>query len=313
MNYKKHYAKLIRKRLKDPITEGYIEKHHIHPISLGGTNEYKNLINLTAKEHFIAHLLLTRMYRKGSRPYYKMVKAFGLMCWYHSGNQDGRYVTSNEYAWLREEYAKAMSLLQQGKNNSSYGTMWIYSEELRESKKIPKDSEIPEGWVKGRVKDFDARDDRLLEKKKNKFEKLLTSTKLKEFERLEKVRKYTKWYKIYDDVGFKDFCHITNYSGSVQNLTQHFRNHVKRYKSKMGSPRGGVEKYIPSEELKRRITEKLAKDGAIPLLNTYEGNRIPFTFICACGNKVSTKNWNQLNQEIYKARCLGCYKKSRKK
>lgn len=39
---------------------------------------------------------------------------------------------------------------QQGKSNSSYGTMWIYSPEEKISKKIQKSSEIPEGWIKGR-------------------------------------------------------------------------------------------------------------------------------------------------------------------
>lgn len=41
--------------------EGYQEKHHIIPRSLGGTNERSNIVRLTAREHFIAHLLLTKM------------------------------------------------------------------------------------------------------------------------------------------------------------------------------------------------------------------------------------------------------------
>lgn len=39
----------------------YFEKHHIIPRSLGGTNDYENIVKLTAKEHFICHLLLTKM------------------------------------------------------------------------------------------------------------------------------------------------------------------------------------------------------------------------------------------------------------
>lgn len=39
----------------------YTEKHHIIPLSLGGIDDNKNIIKLTAKEHFICHLLLTKM------------------------------------------------------------------------------------------------------------------------------------------------------------------------------------------------------------------------------------------------------------
>lgn len=231
MNYKKHYANLIKKRLRNPITEGYTEKHHIHPVSLGGKDEPKNLINLTPKEHFIAHLLLTKMYKKGTRPYYKMIKAFGLMCWCQGDTQD-RYISSNEYAWLREEFSKAQSLFQQGESNSNYGSAWYYSEELRKSKKFQSGEEIPEGWVKGRVLDFDVRDLRTREKEKERFERLLISTKLKEFNRVEKIIKYTKWYEIYDKVGFKEFCKVTEYQNSHANLLCYFMRYVSGYSGK---------------------------------------------------------------------------------
>lgn len=39
----------------------YFEKHHIIPRCLGGTNDKDNIVKLTAKEHFICHLLLVRM------------------------------------------------------------------------------------------------------------------------------------------------------------------------------------------------------------------------------------------------------------
>ena len=39
----------------------YTEKHHVIPRSLGGNNSKSNLVSLTAKEHFICHLLLPKM------------------------------------------------------------------------------------------------------------------------------------------------------------------------------------------------------------------------------------------------------------
>jgi hypothetical protein len=46
------------KRINQP---DYFENHHIIPKSLGGTNDPSNLVKLTAREHFICHLLLPKM------------------------------------------------------------------------------------------------------------------------------------------------------------------------------------------------------------------------------------------------------------
>jgi len=55
----------------------YIEKHHILPKSLGGVNSKDNLIKLTAREHYICHLLLTKMTEGDNR--YKMWYAHYMM------------------------------------------------------------------------------------------------------------------------------------------------------------------------------------------------------------------------------------------
>jgi group I intron endonuclease len=56
------------------------------------------------------------------------------------------------------ETKKMMSESQIGKHtgekNSQYGTRWVYSMSLRQSKKIAKDEPIPEGWVEGRKMKF---------------------------------------------------------------------------------------------------------------------------------------------------------------
>lgn len=39
----------------------YVERHHIVPKSLGGSNEASNIVRLTAREHLICHMLLVRM------------------------------------------------------------------------------------------------------------------------------------------------------------------------------------------------------------------------------------------------------------
>lgn len=41
---------------------GYFETHHIIPRSLGGDDSSSNLVDLTYREHFLAHWLLTKMF-----------------------------------------------------------------------------------------------------------------------------------------------------------------------------------------------------------------------------------------------------------
>ena len=57
--YYKWYDHLID-RARNRTIEGYVERHHIVPRSLGGTDEESNLVELTAREHVIAHMLLPR-------------------------------------------------------------------------------------------------------------------------------------------------------------------------------------------------------------------------------------------------------------
>lgn len=59
--YTTWYNNIIAKAQVRVNQTGYFEKHHIIPRSLGGTDELSNLVKLTAKEHFICHLLLTKM------------------------------------------------------------------------------------------------------------------------------------------------------------------------------------------------------------------------------------------------------------
>lgn len=58
--YTKWYFSIIEKaktRTQTPIGE----RHHIIPRGVGGTEDSSNLITLTLKEHFVVHLLLTKM------------------------------------------------------------------------------------------------------------------------------------------------------------------------------------------------------------------------------------------------------------
>lgn len=58
--YTKWYYNIIESAKSNPFN-GYTEKHHIIPKSLGGSNDKSNLVVLSARQHFICHWLLTKM------------------------------------------------------------------------------------------------------------------------------------------------------------------------------------------------------------------------------------------------------------
>ena len=64
MNYTLHYNALIAKRIKTPAntTHTYTEIHHAIPKCMGGTDDETNLVCLTAREHYMAHVLLCKIY-----------------------------------------------------------------------------------------------------------------------------------------------------------------------------------------------------------------------------------------------------------
>jgi len=83
----------------------YSESHHIIPKSLGGNNASENLVKLTPREHFICHLLLTKMVESTNKN--KMVYALWMM---NKGNskQYRVRVTSKIYSIMKTEYANAV-------------------------------------------------------------------------------------------------------------------------------------------------------------------------------------------------------------
>lgn len=61
MDYERIYREFIADRKGKPKPEGYTERHHILPRSLGGGNEPENLVDLTARDHYFAHCCLAKV------------------------------------------------------------------------------------------------------------------------------------------------------------------------------------------------------------------------------------------------------------
>jgi hypothetical protein len=101
MNYNKIYNQIVE-RAKNRMLEGYIEKHHIIPKCIGGTNDEINTIALTAREHFLCHLLLCEIYPDES----KLKYALFLMSIGKQKNKNKHYKINNRlYERLKLEYA----------------------------------------------------------------------------------------------------------------------------------------------------------------------------------------------------------------
>ena len=67
MNYQQIYQKLMKrgKEKRTFITKyGRLERHHIIPKHVGGTNDACNITTLHHKEHILAHHLLWKIYRR---------------------------------------------------------------------------------------------------------------------------------------------------------------------------------------------------------------------------------------------------------
>lgn len=152
MNYNRIYYELIDKARNRKIDDlEYYESHHIIPKCMKGSNKPENLVNLTAREHFIAHWLLHK-----NNP-----KNFSLLAAWNSFNRDNRglRIKSHLYEycrikWIKELKGRKITHPDWWKNwtKSSVGTKWMNknSKNFR-AKQNEIEKLLDEGWVFGRI------------------------------------------------------------------------------------------------------------------------------------------------------------------
>ena len=93
MNYKKVYDNLIINARNRSKQLDYFETHHVIPKSLGGSDDQRNLVKLSFREHYLAHWLLFKI--TAGEDKYKMSCAFFVMS---KGNNGLRLTNSRLYA-----------------------------------------------------------------------------------------------------------------------------------------------------------------------------------------------------------------------
>lgn len=108
--YTKWYIKIINKALLRANSRkqakqilGYVEAHHIIPKSIYNN---QNIVYLTSREHFICHLLLTKMFNE---PNIKQKMYFALSSFLRINKKTQRIINNRQYELARLAVEKAMT------------------------------------------------------------------------------------------------------------------------------------------------------------------------------------------------------------
>jgi hypothetical protein len=141
--YTTWYNNIIRQAQSRVLSvDTYTEKHHIIPKSIGGNDSTDNIVKLTAKEHFICHLLLVKM----TTGLHKRSMAYAAWKMTHIDNRPRYNPCSRTYEMLRKQLSSAykgitktklhwlgkthtpetiklQSKVKQGKNNPNFGVI----------------------------------------------------------------------------------------------------------------------------------------------------------------------------------------------
>lgn len=124
------YYQLVNTAIqRDPDPSQYYEKHHIIPRCLGGLDNKQNLVKLTAREHYIAHMLLVKMTKANQR--IKMQSALWKML--SINGKQNRYIPCNrQYEMIKKVIVKNLSDLNKGRVPWNKGKRGVMSFEARQ-------------------------------------------------------------------------------------------------------------------------------------------------------------------------------------
>jgi hypothetical protein len=170
MNYQLIYDNIItkaRNEIRVKTYESYYEIHHIIPKCLGGNNTKENLVLLTAREHFLVHWLLIRIYPQNR----KLAHAFWAMCNLKGKSLDNRIITSSHSYAEAKEHRSMLGMSDEQKQklrkpkrdtskmgkhdkhgikNPFYGK--THSEEAKQKMKAAIKANRKDGWLPGNAR-----------------------------------------------------------------------------------------------------------------------------------------------------------------
>lgn len=91
---------MLINRARTRVIEGYVEKHHVLPRCMGGSDDPSNLVALTAEEHYVAHLLLVKIHPTNA----KLIYAANMML-----NRNNK-----SYGWVKRKFSEAIKIQNKG-------------------------------------------------------------------------------------------------------------------------------------------------------------------------------------------------------
>ena len=140
-----YFSIINNARSREKNIDGYTERHHIVPRSLGGNNKKENLIILTAREHFICHRLLVKMTSNSDRV--KMAYAMRCMMNLENEHQFRYRINSFNYERLKIQTNKILSGRMSGANNPYYGKQ--HTDEVKTKMSVLRRERIELGLLEG--------------------------------------------------------------------------------------------------------------------------------------------------------------------
>lgn len=118
MTYNQFIQNILNTRGRFNCGNEYCERHHIIPKCLGGTDDLNNLIDLYAREHFIAHKLLALENPDNDKLTYAW---WAMSNWINPKTQKREIITAEEYEEAKIAYSKLLSERSSGENSIFYG------------------------------------------------------------------------------------------------------------------------------------------------------------------------------------------------
>ncbi len=117
MTYQEFIQNILDTRGRFACGDEYHERHHIIPKCMNGSNEKENLIDLYAREHFIAHKMLADENPDNDG----LILAYTCMAFIKRDDTERYELTPEEYEEVRIIHAKTISRRHTGEGNPFYG------------------------------------------------------------------------------------------------------------------------------------------------------------------------------------------------
>lgn len=263
MNYKNIYEAIIlkykklnlQKLNKYDINYIYLETHHIIPKCICGTNDKDNLVNLPAREHFICHLLLAKIYKGTKFELPLWTAAFRFIYGNNIKNNINFKINSRAYKIIKENYCKLLSIKNRGSNNPNFGkTMSI---ENRKKLSILKKGKSLEQIIGKERADIAKRKMSESQKKREHRKGFKHSLETRQKMSLsQKGKKKPETFKIHISQRMKGNTY--GHKNKGRKMSKEFCEKISKAKIGKPSPNKGRKNWFKqTEEVKKRISESL--------------------------------------------------------